>query len=182
MRYSSLKLLYYISEATGLGDSSKSGGATPSTEELLKTKLGVNKLLDTKSGKPKTAPSGKKKIYPGVDPRVLGQPNKVGQVGAEAGQLTVDATLNMGKGIQGAGSAKVVGNAGRLTTDRAADLLNPLDSELIKAERNAQQEAVRSMSNVSNFYKNLGVTTIPLTPKNSLVDTIASLLKPKPTP
>ena len=29
--------------------------------------------------------SGTKKIYPGVDPRVLGKNNKVGQVAAEAG-------------------------------------------------------------------------------------------------
>ena len=172
MRYSSLKLLFYISEASGFGRSSKSVGPSPSVEELTKTK----------PGSPMPKSSGKKKIYPGVDPNVLGKDNTVGKVGAEAGQFSVDALLNFGTGIPGAGSAKVVANVGRLTTDRTADLLIPLTSELIKAERNAQQEAVRSMSNVSNFYKNLGVTTIPLTPKNSLVDTIASLLKPKPTP
>jgi hypothetical protein len=178
MRYSSLKLLYYISEATGLGGSSKSGEATPSTDELLKTKLGVNKLLDTKSGKPKTAPSGKKKLYPGIDPRVLGQPNKVGHVAAEGGQTAVDITLNMGKGIQGAGSARVVGNALEHTADAGLSI-----KDTLLANRRAQQEGVRSMSNVSNFYKNLGPNAyIPLAPKTSLADTIADFLKPKSTP
>ena len=178
MRYSTLKLLSYISEASGFGRSSSSGGASPSTEDLLKTKLGVKKLLDTKPGKPKTAPSGKKKIYPGVDPRVLGEPNKVGQVGAEAGQFNIDATLNMGKGIKGAGSARVVGNALEHTADFDLSL-----KDTLLANRRAQQEGVRSMSNVSNFYKNLGPNAyIPLAPKTSLSDTIAALLKPKSTP
>ena len=178
MRYSSLKLLYYISEATGPGGSSTSGGATPSTEDLLKTKLGVKKLLDTKPGKPKTAPSGKKKLYPGVDPRVMGQPNKVGHVGAEAGQFNIDSSLNLGKGIKGAGSARVVGNALEHTLDFDMSL-----KDTLLANRRAQQEGVRSMSNVSNFYKNLGPNAyIPLAPKTSLADTIAGFLKPKSTP
>ena len=173
MRYSTLKLLYYISEASGFGGSSTPVGPSPSVAELLKKKPGTTK---TKS-------SGTKKIYPGVDPRVLGKDNKVGQVGGEAGQSSVDILMNFGKGIRGAGSAKVVANTGILTADRARDLLNPLTSELLKAERNAQQEAVRSMSNVSNFYKNLGPNAyIPLAPKTSLADTIAGFLKPKSTP
>jgi hypothetical protein len=50
--------------------------------------------------------------------------------------------------------------------------------DLAIANRNAQQEGVRSMSNVSNFYKNLGQATIPLAPKASIAQTIADYFKP----
>lgn len=163
MRYSTLKLLSYISEASGFGGSSTPVGPSSSVSELFKKKPGTLK--------PKS--SGTKKIYPGVDPNVMGKNNKVGQEAAEAGQLTIDATLNMGKGLPGAGSARIASNTLELAADRAMGLV-----DLAIANRNAQQEGVRSMSNVSNFYKNLGQATIPLAPKASIAQTIADYFKP----
>ena len=164
MRYSTLKLLSYISEASGFGGSSTPVGPSPAVVELFKKKPGT----------PKPKSSGTKKIYPGVDPNVMGKNNKVGQEAAEAGQLTIDATLNMGKGLPGAGSARIAANTLELTTDRAMGLV-----DLAIANRNAQQEGVRSMSNVSNFYKNLGPNVyIPLAPKASLAQTLADYFKP----
>jgi len=166
MRYSTLKLLSYISEASGFGGSSPSVGLSPSVSEVFKKKPGTPKSGSVKS-------KGTKKIYPGVDPNVMGKNNKVGQEAAEAGQLTIDATLNMGKGLPGAGSARIAANTLELAADRAMSLV-----DLAVANRNAQQEGVRSMSNVSNFYKNLGQATIPLAPKASLAQTIADYFKP----
>jgi hypothetical protein len=163
MRYSTLKLLSYISEASGFGGSSTPVGPSPSVAELFKKKPSTTK--------PKS--SGTKKIYPGVDPNVMGKNNKVGQEAAEAGQLTIDATLNMGKGLPGAGSARIAANTLELATDRAMGLV-----DLAIANRNAQQEGVRSMSQVSNFYKNLGQATIPLAPKASIAQTLADYFKP----
>lgn len=166
MRNSSLKLLFYISEASGFGGSSPSVGPSSSVSELFKKKPVIPKSDSTKA-------KGTKKIYPGVDPNVMGKNNKIGQEAAEAGQLTIDATLNMGKGLPGAGSARIAANTLELATDRAMGLV-----DLAIANRNAQQEGVRSMSNVSNFYKNLGQATIPLAPKASLAQTLADYFKP----
>jgi hypothetical protein len=165
MRYSTLKLLSYISEASGFGGSSTPAGPS-SVSELFK-----KKPVTPKSGS--ATSKGKKRIYPGVDPNVMGKNNKVGQEAAEAGQLTIDATLNMGKGLPGAGSARIAANTLELAADRAMGLV-----DLAVANRNAQQEGVRSMSNVSNFYKNLGQATIPLAPKASIAQTIADYFKP----
>ena len=167
MRYSSLKLLYYISEASGFSRSSKSVGPSPSVEALTKTKPGI----------PMPKSSGTKKIYPGVDPRVLGKNNKEGQLAAEAGEFANNLRLIPGKELKGAGTAAIT--TGELALELSRSFNAPA---ILQAEVDAQQEGVRSMSNVSNFYKNLGGAPVsPLRPKSSLIQSITDLLKtPKP--
>ena len=162
MRYSSLKLLFYISEASGFGGSSPSVGPSPSVTDLFKTKPSA----------PKPKPSGKKKIYPGVDPNVLGHPNKEGRVAAEAGESANNLRLIPGKELKGAGTTAIITGAGALELSRSLNA-----PAILQAEVDAQQEGVRSMSNVSNFYKNLGNAPVsPLRPKSSLIKSITDLL------
>ncbi len=160
MRYSSLKLLSYISEAgAGFGRSGTSVTGSPS----------ITKILDKKPASLPKSNTQNKKTYPGVDPRVLGN-DPIATLAAQTGEEASNFMLIPQKELPGAGTAAVSTGAGALGLSRTLGAAN-----ILQAELDAQQEGVRSMSNVENFYKNLRAPLSPLRPKVNLIQTIKDM-------
>lgn len=142
MRSSSVSALYYIAEASGFG----SGTTTPSS---LKPTTPVT------SGS--SASTGKKKVSPLVDPSVMG-PKGFPDV-ARGAVETIAKGPRSAFGLAGdaKGEAFLTTTAGLLAAKQAANL-----PKTFEKETQAQQEGIRGMTNVANFYKGIGAQPRPL--------------------
>jgi hypothetical protein len=160
MRYSALKLLYYINEAT---EAKKEERDPKDFDKSLPT--GVKDAVDKDAAnspfptpKPQT---GEKKEKPLVDPSVLGDIPDDEKVAAETGGQLASGLYGAAKYAPGKAKALIGKGVLDVGLDLGMNAYSRLDQEM-----KAHQEAVRGMSNVSNFYKNLGTETIPLRKKD----------------
>lgn len=141
MRSSSLIALHYIVEA---GSSFGGGTTTPSGLSPTAT-----------SGK--SASTGKKKVSPLVDPDVMG-PGGMPEFATRAIETIATGPRRLfNLGGDKAGEAFLATSAAGLAAKQAANL-----PQTFKREQEAQQEGIRGMTNVSNFYKGIGAQPIPL--------------------
>ena len=154
MRYSTVKLFYYINEAV---DKNKDKTATNGYGDLQTPP----ELLTAPNVKDSnTEVDDDKKVHPLVDPGVMGKGDKEEKdTAVDLGNLTsIYGAYKLLPGKAGAESA-----IGHSVASVTADLMDPVNRlNRLNAEMRAQQEAVRNMSNISNYYKNLGSSTIPL--------------------
>jgi hypothetical protein len=160
MRSASVSLLYYISES-GFG-----GGPSPKSN-----------LSSPVSSSPSTKSSGKK-VYPHLDPNVMGEGGRGRMFDVAQGAIKTTAKSPFGfyslLGSLGGGSAVDTATL-KATGDLAASAPDRFSKDI-----RAQQEAQYKMTNVDNFYKNLGMSSaIPLLPPDdkTLAGRIISALK-----
>ena len=148
MRSASVSLLHYIAE----------GGFSGSTTPAPYSKMG--KPVST-SPAPKAAST--KRSTPLMDPSVMGAG------GAAVPDVAKEGIGELSKGLRGTfgilpggGSALIGAAAIKTGADMAANL-----PKRFEKETKAQQEAVYGMTNVDQFYKNLGMAgRIPLRPSD----------------
>ena len=168
MNKSSLKMLSYIAEAGGFGQESDSFGPPSPVVSTLQDKAAEKeKKRKEQSGEvddgPMKAGGGPAKSTL-IDPSVMG---KEGYGKLPAGIVAL--TTGPYKAMVGAG-----GVAGALIGRGLADVLGTREKATEEIRR--QQTAVRSMTNVDNYYKNLGVKTPSMHPKEDLLTTIKNIL------
>lgn len=170
MRKATLQLLQYISEA--------STPVAPPTSPVSRAPTGVTKKIPNV---PKPPSSGSKKpTRPLIDPSVMGEEGRTA-LGTPGGYETVSKGAFGAIGAIGGGKGLIQTATGKLTAELG------LPQNLAKrGERmlRAQQEGLYRSTNVGQFFKNLGVDTIPLRDPEEpgLITTIKNLLSPKKTP
>jgi len=168
MNKSSLKMLSYIAEAGGFGQGSEPFGPPSPVVSAMQDKAAEKqKKRKEESGE---VDEGPMKAGEGPAKSTLIDPSVMGKEGY--GKLPVGiAALTTGpyRAMVGAG-----GVAGALIGRGLADVISA--PEKAKEEVRRQQTAVRSMTNVDNYYKNLGVKTPSMHPKDDLLTTIKNIL------
>lgn len=142
MRSSSVSALYYIAEASGFG----SGTSTPSSAKPT-----------TSVGSSISSSTGKKKVSPLIDTKIMG-PQKFPDF-AKGAIETIAKGPRSAFGLAGdaKGEAFLATTAGLLASKQAANL-----PKTFEKETQAQQEGIRGMTNVANFYKGIGAQPRPL--------------------
>ena len=166
MRSASVSALYYISEAGGSGGFGGKPASAGASGTLSSPTSSKNKPFQTR-------------VRPLIDTDVMGEGGKGMSIDVAKGALST--MMGPMKAMAGLGSLFGGNLVTALTTDVQKDLAaNAVDR--YKKDVRAQQEAVYNMSNVDNFYKNLGMAgRIPLLPpeENMLVNKIISTLRGK---
>ena len=138
MRPTSIVTLHYISEAGGFE-------GTPALSPKIRT-----------AGR-----KGTSGIKPLIDPSVMGS----GAPGEFVTKTVEYASEGPRTAFGLAGKLTGVGGGNALLTTTATQMAAKQLANVMKRyekETQAQQEGVRNMTNVSNFYQNLGRATIPL--------------------
>ena len=157
MRSASVSLLYYISEASGGFGGAPGGVTTP-----------ITKPIGSKTSA-KTS-----RARPGVDPSIMGGGGKAWEGSITKGAAT--PAISTGMNTLGLFGDPVGAATLSVTKDIAANA-----PERFKDDIRAQTEGMYRMTNVDQFYKNLGLgSAIPiLPPKNAtLLAKLTAALKP----
>lgn len=164
MRYSTAKLLYYILEEV---DEAKKKRDEDEGKDV-EIPSGIQPPENVENPE-KVAPPSKKDLSDTpsalIDPKAMGEktPEDV-KSSAELGARTSMGGFGVAKMTPG-GAEGLIGKSG---VDVARDVNANMFSRL-EREMQAHQEASRGMANVSNFYKNLGLSApIPLRTKSDL--------------
>lgn len=166
MSPSSKKIISYIAEAGfGMGVEEVGppkpvvSGMESAAKKKEKERKDAAGLPTDTAAKPKPGENTKALI----DPSVMGSegPEKMANAIAQLSSSPYRAYL--------AGGA-ALGAIGRPLSDVLTT------AERAKKELRAQQTAVQSMTNVSNYYKNLGIPTPSMHPKQDLITTLKGIL------
>ena len=170
MNRSTKQLLYYIREARSSGfgqfsDASDVGPPSPKVSAMQDEAKKREKQRKDAAGipeEPKAKPiPAQGKIL--IDPSVMGK---------EGGERVAEPIAHLSSAINRAylAGGAALGAIGRPLSDV---LTGP---ERAQKELRAQQSAVQSMTNVSNYYKNLGIPTPSMHPKQDLLTTLKGIL------
>lgn len=166
MRSSSKKILSYISEAgfgMGVDDYGPPKPIVTSMEAEAKKK---QKERRDATGLPTDADA---KPQPSKGDKILIDTSIMGSEGPEkmANAITQLSSSPYRAYLAGGAALGAIGRP-------FADVLTTADRA--KKELRAQQTAVQSMTNVSNYYKNLGIPTPSMHPKQDLIKTLQGIL------
>jgi hypothetical protein len=142
MRSSTVSALYYIAEAGGFG----SGTSTPSSARPT-----------TSVGPSVSSSTGKKKVFPLIDPSIMGKEKFPDFARGAVETIAKGPRSAFGLAGDAKGEAFLATTAGVLAAKQAANL-----PKTFEKETQAQQEGIRNMTNVANFYKGIGAQPRPL--------------------